>query len=102
MELSCAVMIILEAGKVRYNRSYNLPEPQNILLCTVYVPPNSSETYLSLLLSYLTDLISSFKQCIFVGDFNFPDINWSSLTPLSNSFCEFIFDCNLCYVTYSC
>ena len=45
-----------------------------------------------------TDLISSFKQCIFVGDFNFPDINWSSLTgssPLSNSFCEFIFDCNL-------
>ena len=28
-----------------------------LLICTVYVPPNSSETYLSLLLSYLTDLI---------------------------------------------
>ena len=34
----------------------------------------------------------------FVGDFNFPDIDWLSLPGacyLSNYFCECIFDCNL-------
>jgi len=34
----------------------------------------------------------------FCRDFNFPDINWSSLigsSLSSNTFCEFIFDCNL-------
>ena len=33
-----------------------------------------------------------------VGDFNLPDINWSSLSShstLSDDFCEFVFDCNL-------
>ena len=34
-----------------------------------------------------------------MGDFNFPDINWSSLTgseKYSSLFCELIFDLNLC------
>ena len=42
--------------------------------------------------------MSSFPRCIFVGDFNCPDINWTSLTgssTVSNMFCEFVFDCNL-------
>ena len=42
-------------------------------------------------------LISSFRKCIFVGDFNFPDINWSSLigsSLSSNIFCDFIFNLN--------
>ena len=42
--------------------------------------------------------MSSHNRCIIVGDFNFPDICWSSLSgtlSLSNSFCEFIFDYNL-------
>ena len=33
-----------------------------------------------------------------MGDFNFPDINWSALigsSHLSNMFCDFAFDCNL-------
>ena len=50
------------------------------------------------LFTYLSDLTCSPNQCLIVGDFNFPDICWSSLTGssvLSNSFCEFIFDCNL-------
>ena len=55
-----------------------------------YVPPNSIETYLSSLLSYLTVLTTSYKCCIFVGDLNFPDIDWFSLltgcSSLSNSF----------------
>ena len=69
-----------------------------IILCSIYIPPDSSESYLLSLLSYLTDLVSTYYSCIFVGDFNFPDIDWLSLSsssPLSNNFCEFIFDCNL-------
>ena len=69
-----------------------------LIICCVYVPPSASHTYVGLLIDYLTDLQSSSVHCIFVGDFNFPDINWSSLyasSESSNMFCEFIFDCNL-------
>ena len=52
---------------------------RDLVLCTSYVPPNSSDTYLLALLNYFTDLLSSFHHCIFVGDLNFPDIDWSSL-----------------------
>ena len=54
--------------------------------------------YVSSLVKYLTGIVSSFQKCIFVGDFNFPDIDWSCLIgscTLSNNFCEFVFDCNL-------
>ena len=47
---------------------------------------------------YLTYFESSFSKCITVGDFNFPDIDWSTLMGTSipsNSFCNFVFDCNL-------
>ena len=40
----------------------------------------------------------SHHKCIIVGDFNFPDIHWSSLTcssHLSHHLCDFIFDYNL-------
>ena len=48
---------------------------RDLVLCTSYVPPNSSDTYLLALLNYFTDLLSTFNHCIFVGDFNFPDID---------------------------
>ena len=54
--------------------------------------------YISSLVNYLTKIVSSFSKCVFVGDFNFPDIDWFSLlgsSSLSNLFCEFVFDCNL-------
>ena len=54
--------------------SVKLGSYQDFILCSVYVS----------LLSCLTDLVSSFEQCICVGDFNFPDINWSSLTGTSS------------------
>ena len=78
--------------------SVKLGSDQDFILCSVYVPPYSTDIYVSSLLSYLINLVSSFERCVIVGDFNFPDINWSSLTgssSLSNSFCEFVFDCNL-------
>ena len=70
----------------------------DFVLCTVYIPPDSPACLISSLVLYLTSLISSFNRCIFVGDFNFPDIDWSSLlgsSLSSNIFCEFILDCNL-------
>ena len=47
--------------------SVRLSLDQELILCSIYVPPNSSEMYLWSLLSYLADLVTSFKQCIFVG-----------------------------------
>ena len=49
-----------------------------------------------IIMNYLTNLASSTDHVIIVGDFNLPDIKWSSLNGTStNSFCDFIFDCNL-------
>ena len=70
----------------------------DLILCTSYVPPNPSDMYICDLLDYFTELMSLYSNCIFVGDFNCPDIDWFSLTAqshFSNSFCEFIFDYNL-------
>ena len=70
----------------------------DFVLCSVYIPPDSPACHISSSVLYFTSLISCSNRCIFVGDFNFPDINWSSLigsSLSSNTFCEFIFDCNL-------
>ena len=69
-----------------------------ITLCTIYIPPNSSDTYQSSLLSYLRDLINSNEHLVLVGDFNLPDIDWDTLTgtsAFSCAFCDFVFDSNL-------
>ena len=41
---------------------------------------------------------TSSHPLVIVGDFNFPDTQWSTLTgsgPTSLAFCEIVFDCNL-------
>ena len=62
----------------------------HISLCTVYVPPNSADGYHKCLLSYLH---SRTETVIIVGDFNMPDICWSTGT--STSFCDFMYKMNL-------
>ena len=57
----------------------------DLALCCVYVPPESSSSYISLLIHFLTHLVSSFSKCIILDDFNFPDIDWSTLMGTSNS-----------------
>ena len=55
----------------------------HILLCTVYITPTLlllDTGSLMNLLSYLADLSSSSEHLLIVGDFNAPDIEWSSLT----------------------
>lgn len=74
----------------------------NSILCTVYIPPNCSDSYFFLLIDFLSDLITN-NHCIIVGDFNRPYISWQSLTSssvLSNHFCDFIFDLNLTQYTH--
>ena len=69
-----------------------------ITFCTVYVRPNSEDDYHNQLLSYLYSIVSTMENVILVGDFNMPDICWSSLTgtsTFSNSFCDFVFEMSL-------
>ena len=78
--------------------SVELGIKHDFVLCSVYIPPDSPAGFISSLVTYLNNLVSSYEYCIFVGDFNLPEINWSSLSGPSlsfNTFCEFVFDCNL-------
>ncbi len=68
-----------------------------VLLCCVYVPPNSPNDYYTNIISSLRSLSTS-NHIIILGDFNTPDINWNSLsgsTFFSNELCELTFDMNL-------
>ena len=83
----------LEVIAIKIGQNHN-----QLILCTVYIPPNPGDVYLNSLLSYLTHLVTTHEKIVITGDFNFPDINWSSLTGLcssSNIFCDFIFNHNL-------
>ena len=59
--------------------SVRLGLDNHLVACCVYVPPDSTVLYSSSLVNYLIEIVSSFTECIIVGDFNFPDIDWSSL-----------------------
>ena len=66
-----------------------------ILVCNCYISPNSGDSNLDTLLTFL---ISNHDRVIITGDFNLPDIKWYFLTgnfSSSNSFCNFVFDNNL-------
>ena len=70
----------------------------SFVLFTVYIPPNCSEDYFFSVIDYLSELVNSNNKCIIAGDFNLPDICWSSLIStnhLSLHFCDFVFDYNL-------
>ena len=67
-------------------------------MCCIYIPPNPNVHYFQSYISYLSNLATSHDPIIFLGDFNLPDINWSSLSCTSfNStlFCDFVFQYNL-------
>jgi len=68
----------------------------------IYLPPNAESNHTTHLCSYLSDNLdlqnTTQHDIILVGDFNFPDINWATLSahsPSSTSFCDFVFDSNL-------
>ena len=70
----------------------------DITCCMVYVPPNASAEYHSDLVNYLNTITALSTPVLLLGDFNSPDINWSTLTgssTASNNLCEFAFESNL-------
>ena len=64
-----------------------------LLFCVIYIPHNSSSDYCSKSFQYIESIVS--HPCVLIaGDFNFPDICWSSLcgqSPQSDAFCDLIF-----------
>ena len=84
--------------------SVSITHQETIILCTVYIPPNSDSDYLNSLLLYLSSLYISHDHIILVGDFNLPDIDWDTLTGTSLSskyFCDFVFQNNLCQLIHT-
>lgn len=60
--------------------------PRNIFLSCVYVPPNPCHLYHLILFDYINSQCSAHNSdVILVGDFNAPDINWSSLNSSSHT-----------------
>ena len=69
-----------------------------ITCCMIYVPPNASAEYHSDLVNYLNTISAQSAPVLLLGDFNSPDINWSTLagsSTASTNFCEFTFESNL-------
>ena len=69
-----------------------------ILISAIYIPPSSSDSLWSFLISYLSDLFQSDCPIVVVGDFNCPDINWDTLSATNHSssrLCNLMFDFNL-------
>jgi len=74
----------------------NLPNP--VTVCIVYIPPNITLTYYETLFDFLFNLSNASNKLIILGDFNFPDIDWDSLSghsPVSNQFCDLVFQAGL-------
>ncbi len=72
-----------------------LTGPVSLVICVVYFPPNSSYANCSALCNYLSALLDGNTV---VTIFNFPKINWHTLTGDSETsalFCEFVFDNDL-------
>lgn len=70
----------------------------SIILCTVYVSPSAQGDYHSSLLDFLSFLCTSLEPVVIVGDFNCPDICWSTLTASSDMsclLCDLVFRYNL-------
>jgi len=67
-------------------------------LCLVYNPPNADSEYSQNLITFLQSIAADTTPLILMGDFNMPNISWSTLTGstyFSNQLCDLIFQHNL-------
>ena len=70
----------------------------NLIISCVYIPPNCPSQYLTAVLHSIEEIFLLNKRLIVVGDFNAPDIEWSTLsasTSSSSMLCDLIFHLNL-------
>ena len=75
--------------------SVKIGQSNDTVICCIYLPPESPLSCVSSLVHFLTELTSSFSKCIFVGDFNFRDIDWTVLMG-STSQSNFLFLIAIC------
>ena len=64
-----------------------------LILCLVCISPQSCDNYYISLFDYLHGILSSDNKLILLNDFNFPNINWNSLSGHSchsTRFCDLI------------
>ncbi len=70
---------------------------QSLYCCCIYIPPNSPPIVYHNLFTSLTQYFNS-SPVLLLGDFNLPDVCWSSLSSSSISgsiMCDYLFDLNL-------
>ena len=78
--------------------SIYIPENNHYLLYGKHMPANATTEYHAEFVSYLATITSSVTPVLIFGNFNMPDVNWSTLTgglATSNRFCDMIFNSNL-------
>ena len=69
----------------------------HLIISCIYLPPAVDDSIHISLLAFLHNLSPSHNHII-MGDFNMPDIDWSTLSAIStysNSFCDAVYDNNL-------
>lgn len=62
------------------------------------MPPNSNVASYESLSTYLIELSTNNSSVVITGDFNLPDINWSTLSAISQAsdlFCDLVYNLNL-------
>ena len=66
-------------------------------ICVLYNPPNSGTDYQDHLLSYVSLLMKEVDPVVIMGDFNTPDVVWSTFnanSQFSSNLCDLIFQYN--------
>ena len=96
--------LFMTLSKILNSQLISAPKNQLFHALSVYSPPNSTIEYQLHLIKYLHTLTLSPSHIIIVGDFNAPEINWSSLTggtTFSKALHDLIFDSNLPQLIHS-
>jgi hypothetical protein len=86
-----AIKSTLIAEEIKLESNHNIesifckistPNSKQLIIGSVYRPPNSNIEYMTDLCNQLTNIEAKYKNAVIwiMGDFNLPDINWNSYT----------------------